>query len=91
MNEKQLDILTTWLKEHIFTNTKIMFNDVLWDESIDFDNVDTTVIDIIASLHNIIYKLVTGEPYDYMWHWCNKIGSDCDDNAFDKLLESEGK
>lgn len=91
MNEKQLDILTTWLKEHIFMNDKIMFNDVLWDESIDFDNVDASVTDIIASLHNIIYKLVTGEKYDYMWHWCNKIGSDCDDSAFDKLLESEGK
>lgn len=91
MNEKQLDILTTWLKKHIFMNNKIMFNDVLSDEPIDFDSVDTTVIDIIASLHNIIYKLVTGESYDYMWHWCNKIGSDCDDNAFNKLLESEDK
>ena len=89
MTEKQLDILTTWLKEHIFMNTKIMFNDILWDESIDFDNVDASVIDIIASLHNIIYKLVTCESYDYMWHWCNKIGSDCNDHVFDKLLESE--
>lgn len=89
MTEKQLDILTTWLKEHIFMNTKIMFNDTLWDESIDFDNVDASVIDIIATLHNIIYQLVTGEKYDYMWHWCNKIGSDCDDHVFDKLLESE--
>lgn len=91
MNEKQLDILTTWLKEQIFMNTKIMFNDVMWDESIDFGNVDTTVIDIIATLHNIIYKLVTGDNYNYMWHWCNKIGSDCDDHAFDELLESEVK
>lgn len=91
MNEKQLEILTTWLKEHIFMNNKIMFNDVLWDESIDFGDVDTSVIDIIASLHNIIYKLVTGEKYDYMWHWCNKIGSDCDDTVFDKLLKREEK
>lgn len=89
MNEKQLGILTTWLKKYIFTNTKIMFNDVLWLDSIYSDNVDASVIDIIASLHNIIYELVTGEKYDYMWHWCNKIGSDCDDNVFDKLLESE--
>lgn len=87
MNEKQLDVLTTWLKEHIFMNDKIMFNDVLSDEPIDFDNVDTTVIDIIATLHNIIYQLVTGEKYDYMWHWCNKIGSDCDDNTFNELLK----
>ena len=88
MNEKQLDILTAWLKEHIFMNPEIMFNDLVWDESIDFD---ASVTDIIASLHNIICELVTGEKYDYMWHWCNKIGSDCNDNAFYKLLKSEEK
>lgn len=26
---------------------------------------------IIASLHNELYKAVTGEYYDYMFHWFN--------------------
>lgn len=64
-----------------------MYNDVISDEPIDFDNVDTTIIDIIASLHNMLYESITGEPYDYMWHHANKIGSVCDDHAFDELLK----
>lgn len=66
-----------------------MYSDFLWDEPIDFDNVDTTVIDIIATLHNLLYESIAGKPYDYMWHWCNKIGSDCNDHAFDDLLKGD--
>lgn len=40
------------------------------------------VIDIIASLHNELYKEITGEYYDYMWHWTNKQGYMCDDELF---------
>lgn len=89
MTEKQLNELTYWLRENVFKNTDIMYNEWLWDQEIDKDNVDTDLIDIIATLHNIIYKLVTGESYNYMFHWCNKIGTDCNDHVFDKLLESE--
>lgn len=89
MTEKQLNKLTYWLRENVFKNTDIMYNDWLWEQEIDKDNVDTDLIDVIASLHNIIYELVTGDRYDYMFHWCNKIGADCNDNVFDKLLESE--
>lgn len=89
MTEKQLNELTYWLRENVFKNPKIMHNEWLWEQEIDKDNVDTDLIDIIASLHNIIYELVTGERYDYMFHWCNKIGADCNDNVFDKLLKNE--
>ena len=89
MTYKQLNNLTYWLREHVFKNPDVMYNDWLQEQEIDKDNVDTDLIDIIASLHNIIYELVTGSRYDYMFHWCNKIGSDCNDNIFDKLLESE--
>lgn len=30
------------------------------------------LLDIIASLHNELYNEVTGEYYDYMFHWANK-------------------
>lgn len=64
-----------------------MYNDWLQEQEIDKDNVDTDLIDIIVTLHNIIYKLVTGRPYDYMFHWCNKIGADCNDHVFDELID----
>lgn len=46
------------------------------------------LIDIIATLHNLLTAEVTGERYDYMFHWCNKIGSDCKDNVFDALISN---
>ena len=40
-------------------------------------------VNIIASLHNELYKEVTGEYYDYMFHWYNKAtGGICDDDFF---------
>ncbi len=49
------------------------------------------LIDIIATLHNLLYESVTGDRYDYMFHWCNKIGSDCKDNIFDALISNTEK
>ena len=45
---------------------------------------EVDLVDIIASLHNLLYEAVTGERYDYMFHWANKCGSDCNDDIFDK-------
>lgn len=47
------------------------------------------LIDIIATLHNLLYQSISGNRYDYMFHWCNKIGSDCKDNVFDALISKE--
>lgn len=46
------------------------------------------LIDIIATLHNLLYQSISGNRYDYMFHWCNKIGSDCKDNVFDALISN---
>lgn len=34
------------------------------------------LLDMVASLHNELYKQITGEYYDYMFHWANKGGYD---------------
>lgn len=109
MTEKQLNAITTWLKDNIFRNTDIMYDDAIWNQGISLagDIVDCTdcensnkcndcgerfdLIDIIATLHNLLYESVTGDRYDYMFHWCNKIGSDCKDNIFDALISNEVK
>ncbi|MBR6502621.1 MAG: hypothetical protein IKT42_04190 [Clostridia bacterium] len=92
---EKIEEITTFLKENVFKNTKIMFNDFFDDDNMliklsvpytdkylgVIEYVD--LIDIIASLHNLLYEAVTGERYDYMFHWCNKIGCDCLDDIFD--------
>lgn len=78
MNDEKLKQITEWLKENVFRNPDIMFL-----------NIDDAypggvhVVDIIASLHNLLYEQVTGQRYNYMFHWANKIGSDAVDNIFD--------
>ena len=41
------------------------------------------LLDIIASLHNELYHEVTGEYYDYMFHWANHgYGGDPNDKMW---------
>lgn len=78
MNYEELRKITKWLIENVFRNYDFMFAD--GDES---HPGGVHAADIIASLHNLLYEQVTGERYNYMFHWANKIGSDTKDNIFD--------
>lgn len=86
MTKDELNAITSWLIDNVFRNPDIMFSNeiVIGDKAIG-------IPDIIASLHNILYEQITGERYDYMFHWANKVGSDCEDNIFDNLLKGAGK
>lgn len=72
MTREELDTITYWLKVNVMRNDKIMFEDVIRGDN-GYQDID--LIEVIASLHNMLYKEVTGDYYDYMFHWANKIGS----------------
>ena len=58
----------------------VMMNahDILEDDERKYD-----LLPIIASLHNELYKAVTGEYYDYMFHWFNLgCGGSMDDDLW---------
>ena len=78
MDQKTLNAITQYLINNIFRNPDYMF------DTQHSEDVHSDLIDIIATLHNYLWECVTGEKYDYMWHWANKCGADCDDN-FDML------
>ena len=84
MNKDQLNKITKYLKENVWRNGNVMFD----KECIEDGDV-SNLVDIITSLHNLLYEEVTGERYDYAFHWANKVGSGVDDNIFDKLLEED--
>lgn len=77
MNKEEVDKITCWIKDHIMRNSDIMHNYDVRNITFESDKelLDIDLIDIIASLHNMLYKEVTGEYYDYMFHWANKVGS----------------
>lgn len=85
MTKDELNAITSCLIDNVFRNSHIMFSE---DEIMIGDEV-VGLPDIIASLHNLLYEQITGERYDYMFHWANKIGSDCIDDIFDDLLIGE--
>lgn len=84
MTAEELNNITQWVKENIMRNSSIMFDDDIRDIYIgngkSYQEID--LIEVIASLHNMLYKEVTGEYYDYMFHWANKVGSWVYDDMF---------
>lgn len=57
-----------------------MFDPSIRGDDDSYQNID--LIEVIASLHNMLYKAVTGQYYDYMFHWANKVGSWVYDDMF---------
>lgn len=77
MNESELNLIRDYIVENIVRNPDVFIK----CQDIDIPkNLD--VLDIIVGLYDMLHKEVTGENYDYMWHWANKIGFWCDDGLF---------
>jgi hypothetical protein len=86
MTKEQLNEITSWLIDNVFRNPDVMFSD-----EIEIGDEAIALPDVIATLHNLLYEQITGERYDYMFHWANKVGSDCNDNIFDNMLKGGEK
>ena len=80
MTENELNTIKWWLIENIFRNDSIMF-----DDNIRRDDID--LVEVIASLYEMLHREVMKEPYEYMFHWANKVGSWCEDQLFINLLK----
>lgn len=77
MTIDELNDIRAFIVENIMRNPDIMFNDTLRG------GTGYDLIEIIASLYEKLHREVTGEPYEYMFHWANKIGSWVEDDFFD--------
>lgn len=89
MNESELELIRDYIVENIARNPDVFIKclDIDVDRHLD-------VIDIIVGLYDMLHKEVTGENYDYMWHWANKIGFWCEDARFYKRIvkgETDGE
>lgn len=86
MNKEQLDKITEDLIINVFRNSEILMNEgyMLYDHKNYYD-----LLDVIASLHNLLYEIVTGQRYDYMFHWTNKEGyNGIVDNIYDEVIKN---
>lgn len=88
MKEEQLQKVREYIKDNIVMNPDIMFdNTIRGDEPGINDQID--LIEVIVSLYELLHMEVTGEEYDYYFHWANKIGSWVDDGLFTDLIKEE--
>lgn len=82
MTSNQLDEVRHWLVDNIMRNPDIM----LFSDEIRNDKID--LVEVIASLYELLHREVTGQPYNYMFHWANKCGARINnDNIFGDMLE----
>lgn len=99
IDQNKLTNITRFLAEKVFRDMNIMHS---WDippvelekSFIDEDGdkvSEVDLVDIIASLHNLLCEAVTGNRYNYMFHWANKIGASCLDDIFDYDIWEEKK
>lgn len=73
-----------------FIITQIARNpDAMFHDDDVFDDMYLT--DIIFALYEALHRAVMHENYDYMWHWCNKIGSCCDECETLKEIIKQGE
>jgi hypothetical protein len=82
INEQKLNEIKSYLIEKIFRNPDIMFSDEMMENDIP---------EIICGLFEYLHISITGEPYDYMFHWANKCGSWVETDFFDKIIEERMK
>lgn len=82
MTSKQLDEVRLWIVDNIMRNADIM----LLSDEIRNDKID--LVEVIASLYELLHREVTGQPYNYMFHWANKCGAWLEnDNIFTDMIE----
>lgn len=79
LSVRELQNVREYLISNVMRNDDIMLNAELRD------NVDLP--SIIASLYELLHREVTGVPYEYMFHWANKVGSDVEDDIFKEVLD----
>lgn len=91
IDKEKLIAIRGYLVKEIFRNPNIMFSDQC--RGVEDDGPD--LVTIIAALYEYLNILIEGQPYAYMFHWANKIGSWVEEGDFDiminKLMEEEKK
>lgn len=83
MKKDKLDKITEVLINDIFTEPDVMS---YLDLNLRLNYNIYDLFDVIATLHNLLYEEVTGERYNYMFHWANKCGRDVEDDIFDYII-----
>lgn len=80
ITDRQLEEVRTWIIDNVMEDAEIMFDDIR--------NTKPDLVEVIASLYELLHREVTGQSYNYMFHWANKIGAWVEnDRIFTDMIE----
>lgn len=86
MTKEELNKICEFIIDNIMENNAVMHNDECrGDEKAYNQQIDLPAV--IASLYNMLHKEVTGEEYNYFFHWSNKIGANVEDDYLKEVIE----
>lgn len=80
IDKDKLDLIRHYLIDNVFRQADVMFDETC---------VEYDLPEIICGLYEYLHLLVTGESYDYMFHWANKVGAWVETDYFDNLIEEK--
>lgn len=71
MSLHDLYIIRKWLRNNIFINEQQVFSEDRFLKDRDGEEFD--ILDVIASLYELVNIFVEGEEYDYFFHFTNEV------------------
>lgn len=80
MSKEQLTKIREYIIDNVIMNENFMYSDEVRGEN---EN-DPDLLEVIASLYEVLHREVTGEPYEYMFHYANKIHGWVESELFTK-------
>ena len=82
MSNEKLTEIREYIVNNIMRNPDYVFsNQVRGDQ---YGEMNLDLLEVIASLYEVLHREVTGVPYDYMFHWTNKVGGWVESDLFTK-------
>ena len=95
MTKEELDEITNIIKWKVAREPRVMFLSSWLEGSVSPtdkapDDIDM-LIEMVFSLHNLLYQEVTGERYNYWFHWTNKIGAWAEECYFDEAIKNANR
>jgi hypothetical protein len=85
IDKNKLAYVRKYLINEVFRNPNCVFDDNIRG----YDGFNPDLIDIICDLYEYLHVLLYNEPYDYMFHWANKVGGWVDTGLFDDIIIKE--
>lgn len=75
-----INLVNNWLKDEVYRNSEVLYNEYY----------HYFLLDVVASLQNLLNYAITGKPYNYAFHWTNKIGyNGIDDSLLDECIKED--